>query len=171
VSEAKENFQKAVEKKGDLAEAHYQLSVAEDALGEADAAIESGKKAVLASANSQNSNYVVNLAKLLQGRGKDQDKTDAEQLFKAAIAKNDKDINAHFYLGILYEKSKKNKEAKDEYKKVISLLADNSAETKKQLEKMISNIDLGVENTPENLGLTKPAGSENAAGGTPTEGQ
>jgi hypothetical protein len=52
------------------------------------------------------------------------------------------------------------------------LSGDGSNETKKQLEKMISNIDRGIENTPENLGLTKPAsqtpGADTSGAGTGT---
>lgn len=160
---AKENFMKAIEKKDNLAQGHFQLSIVQSALGETDEAIESNKKAV--SADINNADYIINLAKLLEGRGTDNDKDDAEQLYKTLIARNDKNINAHFYLGLYYEKAKKRQEAKEEYKKVQSLLPQGNDETNKQLEKMISNVDAGIENTPQNLGLTSQSvGKENGNG-------
>lgn len=151
VTEAEDMFTKSTEEKSDLPDGYYNLSLAQNALGENDAAIESGKKAVTLAQN--NANYILSLARLMEVRGKDDDMKNAEQLFKAVIAQNDKDVNAHFYLGMLYEKQKKKSESKDEYNKVISLLPDNNDDTKKQLQKMVSNVDAGIENTPESLGL------------------
>lgn len=161
ISEAKDMFSQAAEKKPNLAEAHYELAIALNTLGDRDAAIESGKKAALL--NSNNNDYIINLGRMLQNRGNDNDFKDAEQLFKIAIGKNDRDINGHFYLGILYEKQKKKQEAKEEYTNVMSLLPGGNEETRKQLEKMVANVDAGVENTPQNLGLSnegKVAGEE-----------
>jgi tetratricopeptide (TPR) repeat protein len=155
INEASDMFSKAIAEKSDLAEAQYQLSITQSALGQADAAIESGKKAVVA--NSQNTDYIVNLARLLQNRGTGSDMKDAEQLYKAIIDQNDSNVNGHFYLGLLYEKEKNKQGAKEQYNKVITLLPANNDDTKKQLQKMISNIDAGVENTPQSLGLTPPS--------------
>lgn len=157
VEEARDMFSKATEKKADLADGYYNLSLAQNALGENDAAIENGKKAVTLA--QSNANYILNLARIMEVRGKDEDMKNAEQLYRAVIAGNDKDINSHFYLGLLMDKQKKKTEAKDEYNKVISILPDNNDETKKQLQKMIANVDAGIENTPQNLGLTSDQGT------------
>lgn len=154
ITDASEMFNKAIEKKENLAEAHYQLSIAQNALEQDDQAIESGRKALQFS--KKNQNYILGLAKLYQARGGEEDLKNAGQLFKAAIAQNDNDINAHFYLGLLLEKEKKKSEAKDEYNKVKDLLVgDNNSDTRKQIDKMISNIDAGIENTPQSLGLVQ----------------
>jgi tetratricopeptide (TPR) repeat protein len=166
VEEAKASFLSAVEKKNDLSEGHYNLSLAENALGETDAAIESAKKSVTLA--QKNGDYIINLARMMEVRGKEADLKDAEQLYRAVIASNDKDVNSHFYLGLLYEKQERDKEAKEEYGKVASLLPDNNDETKKQLQKMMANIDAGIENTPQNLGLTGDAGT---VAGEETSGQ
>jgi cytochrome c-type biogenesis protein CcmH/NrfG len=153
IKEADELFQKAVDEKNNFDAGHYQLSLTQNALGNIDRAIEEGLKAV--QINPQNQDYLVSLARIYTSRGKEDDLKNAEQIWKAVISRNDNDIAAHFYLGTLYEKKKDKNGAKQEYQKVDSLLVgDNAAETKKQIEKMISNLDRGIENTPESLGLT-----------------
>lgn len=154
VSEAIDSFQSSIGEKNNFDAGYYQLSIAQSALGETDKAIENATKAV--QINPQGPSYLLNLARLDQARGKDDDIKAAEQIYKAIISQNDKDINGHFYLALLYDKQKKKNEAKDELRKVSNLLPDNSADTKKQIEKMISNIDAGIENTPQSLGLTQP---------------
>ena len=159
--EAKDYFQKSIDEKNNFAAGYYQLSLIKDALGETDSAIDNALKA--AQLEPKNSDYLISLANMYRLRAKNDDLKVAEDVFNIALGVNDKDINAHFYLGLAYEKDKNKDGAKSEYKKVIDLLTgDKVADTKKQLEKMISNIDRGVENTPENLGLTK-ADTENAA--------
>jgi cytochrome c-type biogenesis protein CcmH/NrfG len=155
VEEAKESFTSATEKKPDLSEGFYNLSLAQNALGENDGAIESAKQAV--GIAQKNANYIISLARMMQARGSDTDMKDAEQLYRAVIAQNDNDVNSHFYLGLLYEKEKRSKESKDEYNKVISLLPAGNDETKKQLQKMMANLDAGIENTPANLGIDQGA--------------
>ncbi len=152
--EAKDLFQKAIDEKNNFAAGHYQLSLIQDALGENDSAIESALKA--AQLDQKNVNYLSSLANMYRLRAKNDDLKVAQDIFKIVLSLNDKDINAHFYLGLAYEKDKNKESAKLEYGKVIDLLSgDNVGDTKKQLEKMISNINRGIENTPENLGLTK----------------
>lgn len=153
VGQAKELFQQSVEKKDNFSFGYYQLSLAQDALGDKDMAIENMKKAFLL--ERSNINYAFSLAKMFQARGNEEDMKLAEDLFKQILGINDKEINTHFSLGMLYEKQKKKNEAIDEYKKVLDLLpSSGSEETRKQINKMISNIQAGIENTPENLGLT-----------------
>lgn len=156
ITEADELFQKAVDKKGNFDVGYYQLSLTQSALGNLDKAIENAIKAV--QFNPQNSDYAINLARLYQTRSKDDDIKTAEQIYKAIISQNDGNISAHFYLGLLYEKEKNKNEARQEYQKVNDLLVgDNMQDTKKQVEKMISNLEKGIENTPENLGLSTPS--------------
>ena len=96
-------------------------------------------------------NYAFNLGRLFQARGKGEDNKNAETLFRQILGVNDKEINTHFTLGLLYEKTDKKKEAIDEYKKVVELLPATQSDVKTRIEKMISNIQAGIENTPENL--------------------
>jgi tetratricopeptide (TPR) repeat protein len=153
-AEAKDYFQKAIDEKNNLAVGYSQLASIQDALGETDAAIENATKAV--QIESRNPEYLNSLGNMYRLRAKDDDLKVAEYIFGLSLGLNDKDINAHFYLGLAHEKDKNKDAAKKEYNKVIELLSgDNNADVKKQLEKMISNIDRGIENTPENLGLTK----------------
>ncbi len=153
IGEARDLFQRAVEEKSNLDSGYYQLSLTQSALGEVDKSIENGAKAI--QLNPQNIDYATSLARIYQTRGNEEDLKNAEQIYKAIIAREDGNISAHFYLGLLYEKNKNKSGAKQEYQKVSSLLAgDGVAETKKQIEKMISNVDAGIENTPESLGLT-----------------
>jgi tetratricopeptide (TPR) repeat protein len=158
VSDARDLFQRSVDEKNNFDKGYYQLSLAKQSLGDMDGAIESGRAAV--QIDPKNPDYLISLGRMYQLRGSDDDMKISEQIFKAIISSNDNDINGHFYLGILYEKMKRRPDAKEQYKKVITLLTgDNVADTKKQLEKMISNVDQGIENTPQNLGLTTEAGA------------
>lgn len=152
IEESRELFQQAIEVRKNFDAAYYNLASAEEALGQLDDAIENIKKAV--SLQGNNINYVFNLARMLQSRGEGDDNKMAEGLFKQILGVNDKEINTHFNLGLLYEKTDRKAEASDEYEKVIELLPDGSDKTKEQLEKMIDNIENGIENTPESLGLT-----------------
>lgn len=153
-NEARDFFEEAINKKENFAPGHYQLSLIQDALGETDSAIESATKA--AQLDQKNQEYLISLANMYRVRAKNDDLKIAQEIFKITLKLDEKNINAHFYLGLAYEKDKNKNSAKEEYEKVFNLLSgDSSVETKKQLEKMISNIDRGIENTPENLGLIK----------------
>jgi cytochrome c-type biogenesis protein CcmH/NrfG len=167
VADAESMFSKATTEKPDLAEAQYQLSTAQNALSENDAAIESGKKAV--SLNPNNADYIISLGRMLENRGTDNDMKDAEQLFKAVTAQSDQNINGHFYLGLLYEKEKNKQGAKTEYQKVISLLPSGNDDTKNQLQKMVSNLDASIDNTPQSLGLTQQSGGSGNSSTTPAQ--
>jgi tetratricopeptide (TPR) repeat protein len=153
VEEARDFYQKALDVRENLGEGYYNLATSQEALGQLDEAVNNMTKAV--SVQRNNVNYVFNLARLFQARGKNDDNKVAESLFKQILGVNDKEINTHFNLGLLYEKTNRKSEAVNEYSKVIELLPEGSDSTKEQLEKMISNIKRGVENTPENLGLTQ----------------
>lgn len=153
IEEAKRLFDQSIEKKPNFSAGYYQLSLTQDALGDKDKSIENMSKAFGLERN--NVNYAFSLAKLYQSRGKEEDMKMAEVLYKQIIAANDKEINAHFNLGLLYEKQKKKNEATAAYEKVSELLPETgSEETKKQIQKMISNVEAGIENTPESLGIT-----------------
>jgi tetratricopeptide (TPR) repeat protein len=170
IEEARDLFQKSLDVRSNFDAGYYNLATTQESLGQLDEAIDNMAKAV--SLQKNNVNYIFNLARLYQSRGKDNDNKIAESLFKQIIGVNDKEINSHFNLGLLYEKTDRKAEAMDEYKKVIDLLPSGSETTKTQLEKMISNIKRGVENTPENLGLTQNSNTTSAdnSGGT-TNGQ
>jgi cytochrome c-type biogenesis protein CcmH/NrfG len=149
IADAKDLFQKSIDEKANFAPGYYYLSLDQEALGDLDGAIESAKKAF--GSDQTSINYAFNLGRLYQVRGKGDDNKNAEALFKQILGVNDKEINTHFSLGLLYEKTDKKKEAIDEYKKVIELLPAAQTDVKARIEKMISNIQNGIENTPENL--------------------
>lgn len=147
--EAKEWFQKAIDEKQNLASAYYQMSFADELLADNDGAIAAMEKALVN--DNSNVNYVFNLARLHQIRGNDEDKKIAEALYKKILEANDKDVNTHFALGMLYEKTKQSNEAVGEYRKVLSLLNADNKETRTQVQKMIDNVGRGIPNTPENI--------------------
>ena len=165
--EAKDDYQKAVEMRPNYPLAYYNLSLAQEGLGEPDKSIESMTQAFLL--QRSNLNYAFNLARLYQARGKDDDIKIAESLYKQILGVNDKELNTHFSLGMLYEKNGQKNEAIAEYQRVIELLPDGSDQSSEQLRRMIKNIQNGVPNTVENLGLeivapqsteTQPASEE-----------
>lgn len=169
VREAKDFFQKAVDEKNNYADAYYQLSLASEALEDLDGGIENIGKAI--ALNQQNANYLLVAGRMYQARGKEDDIKIAEQAYKGVVALNDKNINGHLYLGLFYEKNKNKDGAKAEYQKIVDLVQTNSngknEELVAQLRKMIGNVERGVANTPESLGLIKAADSNQAAGNNP----
>lgn len=158
-------FQKSVDEKKDYAVGYYYISVASQANGDLDKAIEASKNAIV---NEQgNVNYVFMLANLFRQRATGEDLTQAEQIYKNIIGKDDSQYNVHLALGLLYEKEKKNDQAIAEYKKVLSLLStDGGDDAKAQVGKMITNVQNGTGN------LTNPATTaktEPAAASAPTQ--
>jgi len=120
-----------------------------DALGDVDGAIESMGNALVN--ERTNLNYIFNLARLYQERNVEDDSKTAEALYEYILTVNDKEINTHFSLGMLYEKMNKKDEAIKKYRDVLALLPDGSDQAEKQIQRMISNIQNGIENTQENL--------------------
>jgi len=169
VNDAKELFQKAVDEKQNYPDGYYQLALSYEALNQLDQAIDSGVKA--ANLSPKNTNYLLSLGRMYEERNKNDDLKSAEQIYQAIIGLDDKNVNGHFYLGLLYEKEKNKDGAKKEYNRVVELLgsdangADN-AETISKLKKMIDNVNSGIANTAESLGLTQSNQSPPAADGT-----
>lgn len=159
IGEAKDLYQKSIDEKNNFAEGYYHLALAQEAMKELDQAIENGTAAVRL--NSKNSNYLLALGRMHQVRATGEDNKMAEDYFKAAIGANEKDINGYFYLGLFYEKNNNRDEAKKKYNEVIGLLLEgkNNEETVGQIQKMISNVDRGIENTPQSLGLVPESSS------------
>jgi tetratricopeptide (TPR) repeat protein len=157
ITDAKDLFQRSVDSKANFSPGFYYLALSQEALGDRGLAITNMEQAVIFQNN--NVDYVFNLARLYQSRAEGDDLKNAESLFKQILGVNDKEINTHFNLGLLYEKMARKPEAIDEYRKVLEILADNETtkRTRDQLTKMISNIENGIENTPENLGLKPTA--------------
>lgn len=148
IREAEDLFRLSIEKKKNFSAGYYNLALAEEALGEIDSAIDDMQKAVYM---ERNVNNVFALGRLHQSRGKGNDNELAEAYFNEILGVNDKEVNTHFSLGILFEKTGRKDKAIKEYEKVLELLPSNvQEETKEQVRKMISNIRNGAENIPEN---------------------
>lgn len=159
-------FQKAVNEKPNYADGYYQLALDDEALNELDQAISNGQQAV--QLNPQDANYLLAMGRFYQERNKSGDAALAEQYYQADIALNNNDINGHFYLGLFYEKQKEADKAKEQYNDVISLLqkGQNNQQTIAQVQKMIANVDAGIPNTPESLGLVQNNNSQVAPANT-----
>lgn len=146
--EARDSFKQAIDEKGDLAVAHYNLAVILARLKETDKAIDSATQAV--NFDQKNLNYRYNLALLYQLRGKDGDEKKAEDIFHEILTTNDKLIDVRLSLGLLYEKQGKKQAAMDEYQKILGVLpADaegNVKQTRDQVQKLIDNVQSGVGN-------------------------
>ncbi len=157
VNDAKDLFQKSVDEKQNYPEGYYQLALADEALNDLDHAVENAVKA--ANLSPKNVNYILSLGRMYEERNKNDDLKSAEQVYQIAISIDDKNVNGHFYLGLLYEKEKNKDGAKKEYGRVVDLLSANSngsnADTIAKLKKMIDNVNNGVVNTAESLGLTQ----------------
>jgi cytochrome c-type biogenesis protein CcmH/NrfG len=157
IEDAENLFQKSIDEKANFDLGYFNLGLAEEALGNLDAAIQAVSQAYVL--DKSNINYTFNLGRLYQQRGKGDDNKLAEILFKNALNINDKEINTHFYLGLLYEKNGDKNKAIDEYQKVADLLADNNQATKDKIQKMIENVKNGTSNISQNSGQTVDAGN------------
>lgn len=135
IKEAQDFFKKAIKQKENYSIGYYNLALAEEALGEIDQAIEDMGKAVL---YERNINDVFALARLLQNKGGEANIKTAEALFKEILGVNDKEVNTHFSLGTLYEKSGRRNEAVAEYRKVLELLPESQTEARNKIQEMIS---------------------------------
>ena len=166
---AKDLFQKSINEKSNFAAGYYNLSLAQEALGEIDSAIDSGGQAF--TLENSNINYAFNLGRLYQARGKDEDNKIAESLFNQILGVNGEDINTLFSLGLLYEKTDRKKEALAEYQKVLDLLPADLDQARQKIEKMISNINKGIENTPENLQIPTVSATGASTGGSGDQNQ
>jgi len=166
VGQAKDLFQRSINEKTNYAAGYYQLALAQDALGDVSGAIGSMTEAI--NLDNSNVNFFFNLARLYQERGQGDDNKTAEALFKQILSVNGNDINTNFSLGLLYEKTNRKDEAIAQYQKVLNLLPAGSAsdQAKSQVQKMISNIQNGIENTPENLGAAPAAQAGAPAAGS-----
>jgi len=170
VNDAKELFQKAVDEKQNYPDGYYQLALSHEALNELDQAIDNGVKA--SNLSPKNANYLLSLGRMYEERNKNDDLKSAEKIYQVIIGLDDKNVNGHFYLGLLYEKEKNRDGAKKEYGRVLELLNNNAngadnADTISKLKKMIDNVNSGIANTAESLGLTQNTPSSEVPAAAP----
>lgn len=149
VEEARDIFQKSIDEKSNFDAGYYNLALAKEALGDLDGAIDNVTKAY--SIDRSNITYAFVLGRLYSARGKNDDNKIAETLFKQILTVNSKEVNAHFYLGMLYEKTQESGKAIDEYQEVINLLPADAKDAKDKISSMIDNIGNGISNFQNNL--------------------
>jgi cytochrome c-type biogenesis protein CcmH/NrfG len=179
LEESEASFRKAIEKKGDLALAHYQLALTLSREQGYDAAIDETRAAM--KYDTQNVNYQYNLGVIYQLKGGQDNLKQAENIFKGILDKNERLIDVRLSLGLLYEKEGNPQAAVGEYQKILGFLpedgGDNVTNTREQVQKLIQNVQNGTGNlggstaqaqtppaqvTPEGSGgTTAPAGPEN----------
>ena len=144
VGQAKDFFQKSIDEKNNFASGYYQLAVAQAALGDLDPAIETMNTAV--KLDKSNIDYFFSLARLYQQRGGEDDNKIAEAIFKKILSVNDKEINTHFSLAMLYEKMNESDKAVAEYNAVIGQLPNDNTEVVSKVRMMIENVRSGAGN-------------------------
>jgi len=156
VNQAKDLFQKSIDEKDNFALGYYQLAVTKSVLEDLDGAIETMGRA--AKLDTKNINYFFNLARLYQQRGKGEDNKTAEAIFKSILGVNDKEINTHFSLAMLYEKMNEKDKAVTEYNKVIEQLPADNKEVIGKVKTMVENVKNGTGNlTAINAPATTPS--------------
>lgn len=147
-------FNKSIEKKKNFADGYYNLALAQEALGQIDEAI--GNMNMARQYNPQSASYLFKLGNLYQEKGDETSLGTAETIYKNLLKVNDKDINVHFRLGLVYEKMKKKTETLAEYNAVLSMLDEKQADLGVQIKKMIENVKAGIENNAQTLGVAEP---------------
>jgi len=158
IGEAKDLFKRSTEEKSNFASGFYYWSIAQGASGEISQAIDTMKEAIRF--NSNNIDYVFNLARLYQQRGEGDDNKAAESIFLGIIEVNDKEINTHFSLAGLYEKMGEKDKAVAEYEKVIELIPAENEEVAEKIKEMIGNVKSGKGNLSGNNEMETKAVSE-----------
>ncbi len=143
-----------------FAPAYYYIAITQEALGNVDESINAMATALRVTqldmsltrqqALSRQINYGFNLARLLQIRGTDEDNKVAENLLKQIIGVNDKEINSHINLGLLYERTGRSKEAVDEYKKILTILPEDDKKSRENIQGLIDTIKQGGSNVDVN---------------------
>lgn len=147
--EANKLFERAVTEKPDYDLGYYNLALAKSALKDLDGAISAMEKAFMI--NPRILEYRSGLGQLYTERGKDDDYISAEEIFLGIQNVLKDNIGNLANLGYLYEKMDRRDDAIAQYEKIIALLPEDNKEAKTKINRMISNIRNGIENTPENL--------------------
>lgn len=160
LNEAKTYFDQAIEKKPDLAIAHYNLAVVSSRMKDYDAAIKSTSQAIRLAPTNLSFRY--NLGLLYQERNGEGDRAQAEALYKQVLDANDRLIDVRLSLGLLYELQSKKDAAMEQYEKILSLIPDdekaaaNIQQTRTQITKIIDNLRSGKGNIPAGNSLGEP---------------
>lgn len=166
LSDATNRLNQAIALKDDFAVAYHTLAIIKAGNKDFDGAIESERNAV--GRDQKNLTYIYSLALLLQARDKNDDVDQAEQIYKAILANNEKLVDVRVSLGVLYEKQKNMQEATNTYQKALdSIPADNTnvATLRTQVEKMLTT----VRNGGTNIGKPAPVADTTEAAPTPTQ--
>lgn len=160
MTSARDFFQQSVDKKPDLAVAHYNLAVSYARLGDTEKAIVSTERATQLDRN--NLAYQYNLGTLYQLRKAEGDLTRAENIYKAVLSRNERLIDVRLSLGLLYEAERKRDAALAEYEKILSYLpsedgaTDAVKQTRTQINTVIENLRSGKGNIPAENSLPEP---------------
>lgn len=149
LGQANDFFKKSITEKENFAAGYFNSGLALSALGKEDEAIDEMGKAVQIENN--NVTYLFNLGQLYQKRNKNDDLKVAEALYREVLKYNADETNTHIALGILYENQKKNDQAIEQYNKVLDLIPKDATDLVTKVQKLISNVKEGKQNTFENL--------------------
>ncbi len=121
--EAIKSYKEAVFLKGDYLDAHMSLAQVYESENKIDEAVEVYKTAF--NLGSSNATYLFDFGRVLYNRDKDQDRSDAEKLWLAAVKIQPNYSNALYSLGLLYESKGDKTTALQYYYKVKDLNPDN----------------------------------------------
>jgi tetratricopeptide (TPR) repeat protein len=163
IQDAKNLFQQSVDKKQDFDAGYYNLALTQEGLGDQNGAIDSAGKAFGYNRNNGGNDitYAFTLARMYAARGTGDDYKYAEALYKSILTANDKEMNTHIALGLLYEKMKQNDQAIAEYQKVLDILPAGSTDAHDQVTKMINNVKSGAGNL-NNAAAAQPTAPANS---------
>ena len=160
LNEAKEYFDTALEKKPDFVAGYLNRGLTQEALGHSDDAVHDLEKALSFGANSDVSFH---LARILQGRGTQDDLDQAEKVSLDALKRDSSNVNLLLNLGFVYEKKKNADKAIDTYQKLLDIFKDDRyADTRKQVNTLIDNVKNGK-------GNLAPTSALKESSATPTE--
>lgn len=160
LDEAKKRLDRALELDAAHATAYDDLGRLYEIEGNLDEAVSSFEKAVQYGRDIQSA---LDLARVYQLRGNDDDLKRAENVLTQVIGVNNKEINAHLGLAGLYQRTGRPGEAIDEYGKAKDLLPDNAQNARGQIDDLIAKLKQGsVQNVIEGNNNNNAGALENS---------
>lgn len=137
-AQAREDLLRAMELKKNFSQGYYNLALLQHNLKETDEAIQNMAKA--ANFDKSNDGYKISLSRMLVLRSKDKDLESAENILKGILQNNNQNAIAHLDLGLLYEKTNRDSEARKSYERALELVSPEAEKEKEGIRKLIENV-------------------------------
>lgn len=149
LDEARVFYEKAVEKKPDLADGYVGLAQVQAETGDKDVSIQTLRDGMGKAPNSLLMKYA--LGRALSSRGHEDDLKEAVALLSEVVAVDTKNVNVYLELALANEKRYRDKEALQAYQKILSILSEDQSEMGKKVKERVNVMIDTVRNGNSNV--------------------